>query len=71
MDMLQRDSSFMFAVAQNQQTQVRRQHPRMNLNAYRPVLIPSSEHEERVQQTAEIALSKALRDRPPRQVTSR
>jgi hypothetical protein len=29
MDMLQRDSSFVFAVAQNQQTEVRWQHPRM------------------------------------------
>jgi pterin-4a-carbinolamine dehydratase len=70
MDMLQRDSSFVFAVAQNQQTEVRRHHPRIKLNAYRTVLIPSTEHEERAQ-TAEIALSKALKDRPPGQVTSR
>ena len=53
MDMLQRDSSFVFAVAQNQQTEVRRQHPHIKLNAYRPVLIPSTEHEERAQ-TAEM-----------------
>jgi hypothetical protein len=44
MDMLQRDSSFVFAVARNQQTEVRRQHPHTKLNAYRPVLIPSTEH---------------------------
>jgi hypothetical protein len=70
MDMLQRDSSFVFAVAQNQQTEVRRQDPHVKLNAYRPVLIPSTEHEERAR-TAEIALSKALRAGPPGQVTSR
>jgi hypothetical protein len=40
MDMLQRDSSFVFAAAQNRQAAASRQHPHIELNAYRPVAIP-------------------------------